>query len=380
MAALSLPHQKAALRSRKDVRKSIAIIVPAHNESAGLQLTLGDIQAQLLASDQLLVVADNCTDDTAAVALASGAEVIVRDDPTHFGKGYALDYGLKHLRSAPPAVVIVIDADCRLGEGTIDQLATTCVTTRRPVQALNLMAAPEGSPINYRVAEFAWRVKNWVRPVGLSAFNLPCQLMGTGMAFPWDLINNAKLACKSALEDVKLGLDLAQTGMAPLFVPSARVESHFPWSAEGALSQRRRWEGGHIRILTSVPRLIGSAIAQRNLGLLVLSLDLLVPPLSLLVILVTGMFLSAGLAVVLGFSSTALFISTASLTALTNAVFLAWFTYGREVLPTKKIFLILTYIMGKIPLYRQIFADTSAPLWIKTDRPSMRTPRSQTEP
>ena len=139
-----------------------------------------------------------------------------------------MDFGLKHLSQDPPAIVIVIDADCRIAEGTIDQLAATCAATHRPVQALNLMTAPDESPINYRVAEFAWRVKNWVRPSGLNALNLPCQLMGTGMAFPWELIRSADLAHGSIVEDVKLGLDLAQAGSPPLFCPSAEVKSHFP--------------------------------------------------------------------------------------------------------------------------------------------------------
>ena len=88
----------------------------------------------------------------------------------------------------------MIDADCRLAEGAVDQLTTTCLTTGRPVQALYLMTAPEGSAINQQIAEFAWRVKNWVRPLGLSALASPCQLMGTGMAFPWQVIRSADLA------------------------------------------------------------------------------------------------------------------------------------------------------------------------------------------
>ena len=100
------------------------------------------------------------------------------------GKGYALDFGLKHLAANPPDIVIIIDADCRVSENAIETMAQACAATGRPVQVLDLMTAPEGSPINYRVAEFAWRVKNWVRPLGLSALGLPCQLMGTGMAFP----------------------------------------------------------------------------------------------------------------------------------------------------------------------------------------------------
>src|ERR1700730_7389902 len=54
----------------------IAVIVPAHNESVGILPTLADIKAQLRASDRLLVVADNCTDDTASVAALVGAEVL----------------------------------------------------------------------------------------------------------------------------------------------------------------------------------------------------------------------------------------------------------------------------------------------------------------
>ena len=373
VAGLLLPARETTFRSRKDFRQRIAILVPAHNESAGLRPTLENIKAQLRAGDRLLVVADNCSDDTAAVATVAGAETIVRNDPTRLGKGYALDFGIRHLDFDPPAIVIVIDADCSVAEGAIDQLATTCAATHRPVQALNLMTAPDESPIKYHVAEFAWRVKNWVRPSGLNALNLPCQLMGTGMAFPWELIRSVNLAHGSTVEDVRLGLDFAQAGRPPLFCPSAGVMSHFPWSVEGAKSQRKRWEEGHIRmILTAVPPLLYNAIRRGNLGLLALTFDLVVPPLSVLVVLVTGMFFVAGTAAMLGISPTALFVSTACLVALVVAVFLAWIKYGRDVIPSNKIFSIAAYVLAKLPLYRQLLFRNTAPLWIRTDRSDTR--------
>src|SRR6185437_14321169 len=58
----------------------IAVLVPAHDESIGLVPTLDDLRQQLQASDRLLVVADNCSDDTAAMATKCGAEVIERHD------------------------------------------------------------------------------------------------------------------------------------------------------------------------------------------------------------------------------------------------------------------------------------------------------------
>ena len=155
------------------IRGRICVLVPAHNEGKGLLTTLGDIQSQLRRDDRLVVVADNCTDETAAIAEAAGAEVVERNDPAKRGKGYALAFGIDHLACDSPEILIIVDADCRLDGDALEQLARACTASRRPVQALYLMTAPEGASINYRVAEFAWRVKNWLRPLGLDALGLP---------------------------------------------------------------------------------------------------------------------------------------------------------------------------------------------------------------
>src|SRR5882762_2751121 len=81
VAAFALPHQNCLATLGSDSSQRIVVLVPAHNESIGLLPTLADIKAQLSPADQILVVADNCTDDTAAVALAAGANVSGRNDP-----------------------------------------------------------------------------------------------------------------------------------------------------------------------------------------------------------------------------------------------------------------------------------------------------------
>jgi cellulose synthase/poly-beta-1,6-N-acetylglucosamine synthase-like glycosyltransferase len=369
IAAIALPQRECAARPSASFRRRVAVLLPAHNESTGLLPTLADVRTQLLPGDRLLVVADNCLDDTAAGASAAGAEVVERHDLTRLGKGYALDFGIRHLTSDPPDIVIVVDADCRLAKNTLDRLATSSAMTGRPAQALNLMTAPEESPVNYRVAEFAWRVKNWLRPLGLSALGLPCQLMGTGMAFPWDVIRAADLASGWIVEDLKLGLDLAFAGYPPLFCPSARVTSEFSSSSEGAGTQRRRWEQGHIStIVVTLPGLLCQAIARRHWGLLALTLDLAVPPLSLLAMLLAAIFVVAAFASLFGFSSTALLISTASLLAFLLAAFAAWFKCGRDVLPLRAMWSIGPYVIGKLPLYRRILSDRADARWTRTDR------------
>jgi len=367
VAAIALAQQDYPVPPGNRPRQRVAVLLPAHNESTGILPTLADITVQIRAGDRLLVVADNCTDDTAAVAAAAGAEVVDRNELERKGKGYALAWGLRHLGADPPEIVIIIDADCRVAEGVFDRLAAACAATHRPVQALDLMTAPNGSSINVKVAEFAWRVKNWVRPLGLRALGLPCQLMGTGMALPWDVISSAHLASGSIVEDLKLGLDLTLAGNPPIFCPFPGVSSDFPLTVEGTQRQRLRWEQGQIKaIVTMVPRLFFLAIVRADLNLLALALDAAVPPLSLLAMLVMVMLAVATTATLLGISSAAIFVSSASCVGLISGVFLAWLKYGRDILPRGSILLIFLYACRKIPLYSKILSRNSE--WTRTDR------------
>ncbi len=369
VAAVLSPRAEAPTGAGQVQRMRVAVLVPAHDESTHIVDTLGDIKPQLRAGDRLLVVADNCTDDTAAIARSVGAEVAERNDLQRIGKGYALDWGLRALDRDPPDVVIMIDADCRVGKDAINRLAGACATTGRPAQALDLMTAPEGSRIGLQIAEFAWRVKNWVRPLGLRALNLPCQLVGTGMAFPWKVIRAAELASGWIVEDIKLGLDLAAAGHQPLFCPSARVTSHFASSAVGADTQRRRWEQGHIAtILTVAPRMLALAVARRDLGLLALALDLAVPPLSLFALLLALISAAAGLSAVAGLGTAALIISTTCVLAFAISILLAWSKCGRDVLPPRAILSIPGYVLGKLGFYAQILGGRKNAQWIRTDR------------
>lgn len=311
-------------------RPNIAVLIPAHNESSGVIPTLQSLKTQLQAGDRIVLVADNCSDDTASVAKAEGVEVIERSNLKLRGKGYALDFGMRYLMESPPEVVIIVDADCIVEAGSLERLARTCMAKNRPVQALYLMKSPTEASLKTKIAEFAWAVKDWARPLGYLQFGLPCQLMGTGMAFPWALLQSAELATGHIVEDLKLGLEFANARRPPLFCPEALVTSTFPQNNEGVQSQRTRWEHGHLSmIFQDGPRELLSSINSLNLGLFALAVDMCVPPLALLMLFVLALCGVSAITAVLTASLMPWILAFFTLITLVLGILLAWTKFGK---------------------------------------------------
>jgi cellulose synthase/poly-beta-1,6-N-acetylglucosamine synthase-like glycosyltransferase len=345
------------------------VLIPAHDEGSGILPTLADVRAQLGPHDNVLVVADNCTDDTATIVEAEGVEVAIRVDPTRRGKGYALEFGVRHLVINPPDVVVILDADCRLGEDALRQLSACAMRKGCPAQSLYLMLAPKNARSSKGANLFAWRVKNWIRPLGLRLFGLPTQLFGTGMAFPFRLLLERDLGNSRLAEDTALGIALAESGHSPYFVSEAKVFSHFPVSQQGGVQQRLRWEKGHIdNILELVPAALVKSLRDGNLGLAALAIDMAIPPLSLLVLAAVSCEIFAGVSVALGASSTALTISSLNILLLVIGTMLAWTAVGRDVLPFRELLRLPLHAIGKLSLYHSIASGRAASAWVRTDR------------
>lgn len=350
------------------VRPRIAVLIPAHNEASGIAATLKTVLPQLTISDRLVVIADNCTDKTAAIARTYGATVLERQDLERKGKGYALDYGLRFLEAAPPDVVAIIDADCIVHAGTIERIARQAMTAGRPVQATYLMEQPANPKPRDAVSALAFLVKNLVRPTGLERLGLPCMLTGTGMAFPWQVILQAPLASGNIVEDMQLGLDLAIAGHPPVFCPEARVTGILPQQKQAAKSQRTRWEHGHLQTLTKqVPLLLKESIRQRRFDLLAMALELCVPPLSLLVMMWVAALGGALLGVSLGSALMPAIILAAEGLLILVGIFGAWAKFGRANLPLLTLLAVPFYVLWKIPMYLA-FLIRPQTQWIRTER------------
>lgn len=349
-------------------RARCAVLMPAHNEEAVIDATLASVLPQLQNSDRLVVVADNCQDRTAELARTKGAMVLERTDPTRRGKGYALDFGIRHLEADPPEVVVLVDADCVMQPRSIDRLLRYAATSGRPAQAVYLLDDPPNPTPRQQLSGFAFLFKNLVRPLGLHRLGMPCLLTGTGMAFPWPILRSTPLASGNIVEDMQMGIDLAVQGHAPTLCATARVSGVLPSGQRAGTQQRTRWEHGHIQtLLTQAPRLMLAGLRQLRLDLLGLALELSVPPLSLLFCIWVAALTLAMVAwwqINLAIPAMIL-IGDAALLVL--AIGAAWAKYGRERLPLSVLLLAPVYVLGKLPIYLK-FLVRRQKAWVRTER------------
>jgi len=348
-----------------------AVLVPAHNESRNVLPTIACLLPQMRSGDRLVVIADNCSDDTAALARDAGAQVIERHRPDLRGKGYALACGVDFLRTDPPDVVMVVDADCTVTADAVARVASRCAETARPVQMLNLMHAAPGAGVRLRILEFAMVVKNLVRPLGAYRLGGACHLMGTGMALPWTLMSSAQLATGHLAEDMKLGVDLALSGHPAHFYLDAEVSSAFPEDAQVARVQKSRWEHGHLTTLREeLPRLLGAGLRTRSSALGVLALDLLIPPLALYVLTLGLAFaLAIGASLASSWFIPACAVLALGALALIWAVLLAWFRHGQHLLSARELLTTPLYALWKLPVY-VTYALRRRSGWVRTKRKS----------
>jgi cellulose synthase/poly-beta-1,6-N-acetylglucosamine synthase-like glycosyltransferase len=367
VAAAILPGEERSTPPANGSRR-VAVLIPAHDEETTIARTLKSIVPQLGPADRLLVVADNCSDQTEEIARKEGAEAVRRVNAELRGKGYALDHGVRHLEKDPPDVVIIVDADCVVDSGSVAILAAMAQTSAGPVQAVDLMRAPEGAGLRVRIAEFAWLIKNKVRPLGLRRMGLPCQLMGTGMAFPWACLQATTLATGHITEDLQLGIELARGGRPPRFCTAAMVSSEFPTSSEGLRSQRTRWEHGHLQsILTDGPRLLLQAVLRWDPALAAMAVDMSVPPLALLAMLIAAAWAISLLLALTARQSLPLLVATGAALLFGAAVMVSWGRFGRRTVSGRDLALAAVYAICKLPLYLRFLLKPQSK-WVRSKR------------
>jgi len=344
-------------------------IVPAHNESAGIASTVVSLLGVDYPSElfEVVVVADNCEDDTAERARAAGAIVLERHDKERRGKGYAL---LLAFSSLPAEIdsVVVVDADTLVSRNILRAFAA-----RRDLGAVAMQAdyavRNPNSGWRTRLIAIAFGAFHIVRSRARERLSLSCGLRGNGMCFSAAIFAEVPHEAFSIVEDVEYGLRLGEAGYRVHYADEAHVYGEMVSTAAAASSQRRRWEEGRKELVRrNGRRLLLAGLAQRNRILFDLALDLLIPPLSRIAVASFLGVLAAGVfSFFTGSVALSLPIFAGCLLGVVCYVLRGWSVSGTGLRGLLDLGLAPVYVVWKAGLrFRKASRPTSS--WVRTKR------------
>lgn len=350
-------------------RRRFAVLVPAHNE----ELLLGALIRSLRGLDypaalfDIHVVADNCSDATAAVGREAGARVHERIAPASPGKAYALNWLIERLRASGVAydAFVVLDADSIVSPNFLAAMDARLGAGARAVQGFNDVANPaESWTASLRYIAFC--LICYLRPLGRSGLGVSVGLCGNGMCLSRAVLERFHWDSAAPSEDHEFNLRLLRAGIKVAFAPEAHVYSQMPNSLGAARSQNVRWERGKLELMRRYsPRLLLDGARTGDWSKIDGALALLVPPFSLtfgLAFATLGASLVAGAAPAIGlaaFNVLALLLHTAR---------------GLAIMPVRsaRIYLALVYapwfVLWKVGVYLAVAVGAGRGQWVRTAR------------
>ena len=237
----------------------VVVVIPAHNEALSIAATLDSLRAQHRAPHSVVVVCDNCTDDTAEIARRHGAEVFTTVANTHKKAG-ALNQALAELLPTvvDDDVVLVMDADTALDPAFIDNGLGYLALGYAAVGGTFRGRAGGGLVGMFQRNEYARYQRDVTRRRGKAL-----ELTGTATLFrvralravvqarsPGELPGAATVYDTAVLtEDNELTLAMLHRGM-PIIAPSGCTMTTEVMTTWGDLArQRLRWKRGALENL-----------------------------------------------------------------------------------------------------------------------------------
>lgn len=250
-------------------RHRFAILVPAHNEEKLLPKLLESL-SKLHYPRQLFsihVVADNCIDETAAIARAAGATVHERFDLVNIGKGYALQWLLARLEKLQVSydAALILDADSIVSPNFLTVMNAQLNNGERVIQAHYAVLNPERSWV-MSLRAVALALVHYLRPLGRWTLGGSVGLKGNGMVFQRSVLAEHQWSA-SVTEDIDYHMALILAGERVAFAPDATVWAEMPGTLRGAHTQNVRWEQGRLQLARFyVPLLLQAAINPNQFG------------------------------------------------------------------------------------------------------------------
>lgn len=266
------PAALGALKTR------FAIVVPAHNEELLLPRLLASTNGQDYPGERFdtIVIADNCTDGTAAVARHHGVLVLERHDEMQRGKGYAIKWAIETIDLNRYDAILIVDADCFM-HGNVLRSLDGAIGLKQAIQCYSGVGNPDDSWFT-RLLDVSRTINNDVYSRAKQRLGLSCQLIGTGMCLATRLLKTYGWDAFTIGEDCEYYAKLIQNGEAVGFDWNAKVYHQESSSLRQATTQRMRWSTGRFAVGWRFGfRLMSRGVVERNVTKFDAGLSLVLP-------------------------------------------------------------------------------------------------------
>ena len=300
LTALSRANRRPSPSTRK---LRFQIVVPAHNEQKLIARTVASLRKLDWpeANRKIWVVADNCSDATAEISRSAGARVIERTNPTRRGKGYALELAFRASAMENWAdAIVVVDADSDVSSNLLAAFASRIEAGAEAVQAHYGILNPLDS-WRTRLLTIAKASFHTLRSRARERLQLSCGIRGNGWCVTLPLLTRIPYKAYSLTEDLEYGIALGRAGVRVYYADEAHANAEMAVADADAGRQRQRWEDGRFQLIRSQTwPLLTAAWRMRSRVCLDLAFDLLVLPLSYVVLNVILLALLAGTGMLFG--------------------------------------------------------------------------------
>jgi cellulose synthase/poly-beta-1,6-N-acetylglucosamine synthase-like glycosyltransferase len=241
---------------KPNVPPRLLFLVPAHDEEALIGSCVQSLRRMQYPADAFAVwvVADNCSDRTAALARQAGAHCLERADPARPGKPHAVAWALAQLPIRDFDAVAIIDADAVVDTEFARGLAAAGPLRGKVVQPFNGVRNPSDNAMTRMAAVLATANHRLAFAVKTRAgLNVP---LGAGMCIGADILARDGWRVFSIGEDWEFYALLTERGARTESAPGARLYAEEARSLRQSAPQRHRWAAGKLTVLWRYARRI----------------------------------------------------------------------------------------------------------------------------
>ncbi|MHB1483152.1 MAG: glycosyltransferase family 2 protein [Saccharofermentanales bacterium] len=272
-------HKKTAIN--KVPETFFAIVIPAKDEESIIRHTiekLKELQYPAALYD-VLVIADNCSDNTANLASLSGADVYVRNDPEKQSKAHALKWLFDHERFIGKKydAICILDADTILAPDFLNVMDQEISNGYEVVQGRCSAANPyESASASFMTVLASVENRLWYLPQANR--NRSGFFNGTGACITLERIKKTGWNISTLVEDAEFSIQTVLKGGFVRYCDNARYYIELVTSYDQLWKQQRRWRTGQIDCLKKYIRpLMHSVFAKRNKDAISLLILVLIP-------------------------------------------------------------------------------------------------------